>query len=121
MAVGVAVRVKATGEQSFEQVARLNPATNRYEAVPLDLGPENEQLFLILFGTGFRNRTSLSSVTCTIGGRSAEVSFAGAQGNLVGLDQANVRIPRTLIGRGNANVALSVDGETANTVMINIK
>ncbi len=119
--VGLALRVKATGQQSFEQVARLNPSTNRYEAIPLDLGPENEQLFLILFGTGFRNRSSLSNVTCTIGNRSAEVSFAGAQGNLVGLDQANVRIPRTLIGRGNANVVFSADGEIANTVMINIK
>jgi uncharacterized protein (TIGR03437 family) len=77
VAVGLALRVKATGEQSFEQVARLNPSTNRYEAVPLDLGPENEQLFLILFGTGFRNRSSLSNVICTIGSRSTEVSFAG--------------------------------------------
>jgi uncharacterized protein (TIGR03437 family) len=121
VAVGVAVRVKADGQQSFEPVARLNAATNRYEALPLDLGPESEQLFLILFGTGFRNRTSLSDVACSIGGRSAEVSFAGAQGSLVGLDQANLRIPRTLIGRGNANVVCSVGGKTANTVMINIK
>jgi uncharacterized protein (TIGR03437 family) len=121
VAVGVAVRVKADGTQSFEPVARFNSSTNRYEAVPLDLGPENEQVFLILFGTGFRNRTSLNSVTCTIGGRGAEVSFAGAQGTLVGLDQANVRNPRTLIGRGNVNVVFSVGDEIANTVMINIK
>jgi uncharacterized protein (TIGR03437 family) len=39
----------------------------------------------------------------------------------VGLDQANVRLPRNLIGRGEVDVALVVDGKTANTVRIGIK
>jgi uncharacterized protein (TIGR03437 family) len=121
VAAGVALRVKADGAQSFEPLVRLNTTTNRFEAVPLDLGPENEQVFLILFGTGFRQRAALSNVTCTIGGRTAEVLFAGAQGNLAGVDQANVRLPRTLIGRGNVNIVFGVGSKTANTVILNIK
>jgi uncharacterized protein (TIGR03437 family) len=40
---------------------------------------------------------------------------------LVGLDQANVRIPRSLAGRGEVNVVFTFDGKTANTVTINIR
>jgi uncharacterized protein (TIGR03437 family) len=60
-------------------------------------------------------------VTATIGGTSATVSYAGAQGSLTGLDQVNVLIPRSLIGRGEAAVALTVDGKVANPVTINVK
>lgn len=55
-------------------------------------------------------------------GHPAPVTFAGAQGALIGLEQANVRIPRSLKGV-NRDVAVvsSVDGVVANTVKINIK
>jgi uncharacterized protein (TIGR03437 family) len=56
-----------------------------------------------------------------LGGVDAQVSYAGAQGSLVGLDQVNALIPRSLIGRGEADVVLTVDGRTANTVQVSIK
>ncbi len=89
--------------------------------VPIDLGPENEQVFLILFGTGIRFRSSQAGVTAMIGGAEAQVLFADVQGGLIGLDQVNARIPRSLIGRGEVDVALTADGKTANTVKVNIK
>jgi len=46
--------------------------------------------------------------------------FAGAQDNLAGLDQINVRLSRNLIGRGEVSVVLIADGKTANPVKINI-
>jgi uncharacterized protein (TIGR03437 family) len=117
----VALRVRADNTQSFEPVAQYNTATNRYEAVPLELGAATDQLFLVAFGTGLRNRSALTAVTAMIGGAGADVTFAGAQGSLTGVDQANIRIPRSLAGRGNADVLLSVDGQTANAVTINIR
>jgi uncharacterized protein (TIGR03437 family) len=48
------------------------------------------------------------------------VIFAGAQGSFAGLDQANIRIPRSLAGRGKVNLVFTVQGRTANTVMINV-
>jgi uncharacterized protein (TIGR03437 family) len=107
--------------QFIEPVAQYNQTTSRFEALPLDLGATTDQLYLIIFGTGFRSRSSLSSVAATLGGAQAEVSFAGAQGNLTGVDQANIRIPRSLAGRGNVGLVFSVDGKTANTVTLNIK
>jgi len=75
---------------------------------------------LLLFGTGLRERSSLDKVAAKIGGVEALVSYVGEQG-AVGLDQVNVGLPRSLAGRGEADVVLTVDGQVANTVRINIK
>ena len=121
VAAGVALRVRANGQQVFELIARFDQAQGKFVSVPIDLGPEGEQVFLILFGTGVRFRSSLSTVSASIGGVNAEVLFCGAQGGFVGLDQINLRIPRTLAGRGEVDVVLTVDGKTANTVRVNIR
>jgi uncharacterized protein (TIGR03437 family) len=116
------LRFAANGTQTAEgPVFRFDAATNRFVPAPIDLGPAGEQTFLILYGTGFRNRSALSAVACQIGGETSEVQFAGPQGGLVGLDQANVRIPRSLAGRGEVDVVMTVDGKAANTVRVNIR
>lgn len=109
------------GGQTTEPIARFNPATNQYEAIPIDLGPMPEPIFLVMFGTGFRFVSAQSAATATIGGENAPVSFAGAQGSLVGVDQTNISIPRSLMGRGDVDVVLTIDGQVANTVRVNIK
>ncbi|MBI1760370.1 MAG: hypothetical protein HYR56_02945, partial [Acidobacteria bacterium] len=121
VAAAVALRIKANGAQSFETIARFDTATQRFVSTPIDLGPAGEQVFLLLFGTGLRGRSALTATTALIGGVNAEVSFAGAQGDLVGLDQVNVAVPRTLIGRGEVDIVLTVDGKATNVVRVNIK
>jgi uncharacterized protein (TIGR03437 family) len=49
------------------------------------------------------------------------LTFAGAQGGFVGLDQANILIPSSLAGRGEVNVVLTVEGKSSNPVAINIR
>lgn len=122
VAAAVVLRVKADGAQTIEPIAQFNAASSRNEALPIDFGPETDRLFLILFGTGFRLQSGLSNVNCSIGGTSATVDFAGAQGDLAGLDQANIQLPRSLAGR-NATLDLlfRVDGKAANTVQIAVK
>jgi uncharacterized protein (TIGR03437 family) len=112
VAAAVALRVRADGSRSFESVV----------AAPIDLGPPGDQVFLIMFGTGIRGRSSLGAVSARVGGVVSSVSFAGPQGDLFGLDQVNVLLPRSLQGRGGAvSVALTVDGKIANPVDINIR
>ncbi|MCI0391728.1 MAG: hypothetical protein MOB07_23540, partial [Acidobacteria bacterium] len=113
VAAALALRIKADGSQSYEPVAQFDSAQSRFVAAPIDLGAEGDQVFLILFATGVRYRSALSAVTARIGGVDAQVIFAGAQGGFVGLDQVNVRLPRSLIGRGLVDVALTVDGQMA--------
>jgi uncharacterized protein (TIGR03437 family) len=78
-------------------------------------------VFLVLFGTGLRHYSALSGITVTIGGVAGEVSFAGPQPTFSGLDQMNVLLPRSLAGRGEVDVALTVDGVAANSVRIRMK
>ncbi len=115
------LRVTANGEQVYEPLARFDQAQNRFVAVPIDLSNANEQVFLILYGTGIRLRSNLSAVNVNVGGVSAEVLYAGVQGEFAGLDQLNLRLPRSLAGRGEVDVQLIVDGVAANTVKINVK
>jgi len=125
LAVAQVVRVKADGTQSYEPAFRYDHAQNRYVAEPIDLGPDlglnTDQVVLILYGTGIRFRPALSAVSAQVGGETTRVDYAGAQCCLVGLDQVNVLLPRSLIGRGEVNVALVVEGQMANQVKINVK
>src|SRR5262249_28595748 len=115
------LRVKGNGSQEYEPVARYDGAQNKWVAVPIDLGPASEQVYLILYGTGVRNRSSLQAVMAKIGGANSQVLSAGAQGGYVGLDQINLSLPRELAGRGDVDVILTVGGQPANTVRVNMK
>jgi uncharacterized protein (TIGR03437 family) len=63
----------------------------------------------------------LANVRATIGGVNAPVTFAGAAPGLIGADQANLRIDRSLAGRGEVDVVLIVDDKMANTMRVAIR
>jgi len=121
VAAAVATHVKADASQPTEFVFRCGTAPGSCTAVPIDLGPATEQVYLSLYGTGIRNRTALQEVTASIGGERVEVLYAGPQQGFAGLDQVNLRIPRSLAGRGELQVSLAVAGRVANTVTINVR
>ncbi len=120
-AAGYALRVPVSGPASVTFFARLNPGTNTYVANPIEFGAATDRTFCVFFGTGLRGRTSLSNVRANTGGTNLPVDFASAQGDLVGLDQVNVEVPRTFATRGDVDVVLMVDGRNANTVRVNFK
>ena len=78
----------------------------------------SEQVFLVLYGTGLRNRSSLASVKVQIGGSVLPALYAGAQLQYPGLDQVNVQLPQSLAGAGMVNAVVTLDGITANTLSI---
>jgi uncharacterized protein (TIGR03437 family) len=121
LAAATVLRIKADGTRIFEAVGRFDTTLNRFVPIPIDLGPEGEQVFLLLFGTGARAHGGLQNVSVRIGGAEAETLFLGAQGTFVGLDQGNVRVPRSLAGRGEVNVVVTVATKVANTVTISIR
>jgi uncharacterized protein (TIGR03437 family) len=112
-------RVRGDGSRSEETVAVYDPLEKKFVTVPIDLGPETERVFLILYGTGLRSR--LTQASAQIGGVSAPIDYLGAQGTYVGLDQVNLLLPRSLIGRGDVTVNLTVQGQAANTLQVKIK
>lgn len=120
VAAALAVRVR-DGAQSTEALYRYDGALGRSVAVPIDLGPDTDQVVLVLYGTGIRGRSALEAVSARIGDEPAQVAYAGAQGELVGLDQVNLPLKRSLIGRGEVEVVLVVDGKQANPVTVTFR
>lgn len=121
VAAAVAFRLKANGAQSYEPVSQWDAAQNRFVALPIDLGAEGDQVYLILFGTGFRHQRDLSAINIKLGDVETAALYAGPQGGFAGLDQLNLRIPRNLAGRGEVEVAVAMNGAEANRVKIRIK
>jgi uncharacterized protein (TIGR03437 family) len=48
------------------------------------------------------------------------VDYVGPQPDTPGLDQLNVKLPRSLAGVGEVDVVLTVDGKPSNTVRIRL-
>jgi uncharacterized protein (TIGR03437 family) len=112
----VALRIKANGAQSYEPIARFDGT--RFVPLPLDLGPAGERVFLVLYGTGLRYKQTASA---SVGGMNADVLYAGAAAGFIGLDQINLAVPRALLGRGETDLVLRVDGGNSNTLRVNVK
>jgi len=87
----------------------------------IDLSSATDQISLELFGTGIRGRGSLSDVRVSVGGVLVTPSYAGAQPIYPGMDQINIPLPTTLTGRGELNIDVSVAGQRANVVTIEVK
>jgi Tol biopolymer transport system component len=83
---------------------------------PIDFGPGDDRLILVLFGTGLRRAVQTGRVF--IGGVEVTPEYIGSQNQYPGLDQVNVTIPRSLAGRGSVDVVVSAAGLTSNAVTI---
>jgi uncharacterized protein (TIGR03437 family) len=121
VAAAVALKVATSGAQTSQLTFQCGATRGSCVSLPIDLGGETDQVILLLFGTGIRGRSALDQVSTTIGGVTAEVLYAGLQGDFAGLDQVNVRLPRSLARRGEVNVLLRVEGKAANIVTVNIQ
>lgn len=115
VAAAAAIRVAADGAQTVAQV--FDASQTPIAAAPIDLGPEGEQVVLLLFGTGIRGA---STVEVAMNGEAAQVLGFAAQPDFVGLDQINAIIPRSLIGAGEVTIVVTVDGKVANEVTISV-
>ncbi len=78
-------------------------------------------VYLTLYGTGIRNRSSLANVTCRVGDAAVPVLYAGAQPVFAGLDQANVALAFDRPAAGELDVVLTVDGQPSNPVRISLR
>ncbi len=88
---------------------------------PLDLGQPGDQLVVSLYGTGIRNNSGLANAFATVGGVRATILYAMEQPQFPGLDQVNLVIPPSLAHAGEVPVVVTLDGQTANTVTVNIQ
>jgi uncharacterized protein (TIGR03437 family) len=113
--------IPASGPQTYEPVYSCPGGGAPCATIPIDLSNSSDQFYLVMFGTGFRGRSSLQGVSVTIGNQSVPVSYAGAQGQYDGFDQMSVQLPNSLAGAGVVNVVATVDGAQANVVQIQLQ
>jgi uncharacterized protein (TIGR03437 family) len=112
------VRVRADGTLAYELVAQFDPVQNKFVAAPVAFGDPSERVFLVLYGTGWRNVSGLDAVSLQVGSVTVPVAFAGRQPDFAGLDQLNTELPRSLSGAGEVAVVLIMEGKSANQVTV---
>jgi uncharacterized protein (TIGR03437 family) len=118
VAAAIAVRVAADGTQTPLSVFQC---ASTCVSTPLDLGSASDTLVVELYGTGIQGASSIANVVAQANGIAIPVQYAGPQMQYPGLDQVNLIIPRSLAGAGEIPVIVTVDGQTANAVTINLK
>lgn len=119
----VLLRVLSDGTQHYEEIAKFNAVMNKWEPVPIDVNRPGT-FYLVLFGTGIRQRQAATTVRVLIGSREVQPVYSGAQGTLVGVDQINIPLPLGLFGIPNLGeqlVVLIVDGQVANKVLVTFR
>jgi uncharacterized protein (TIGR03437 family) len=120
VAAATGIRTQAGNPNLQSPITVFTCGSSGCTGVPLNVGVDTP-VFLSFYGTGIHHLSSLANVTVTINGISVPVLYAGAQGTYPGLDQVNVPLTLNLRGAGVANVVLTVDGQTANTVTITVQ
>jgi uncharacterized protein (TIGR03437 family) len=119
VAAALALRQASDGTQTAVPVFQC--PNGACVSAAMDLGASSDLLVVEFYGTGIAGRSSLTNVVASANGIPLQVLYAGTQSQFPGLDQVNVIVPRSLAGAGEVPVILTVDGQTANVVTINIK
>jgi hypothetical protein len=101
-----------TAHADGTQSVRPMQATPAYPEV------ETDRVMLRFYASGV---SDASEVQVQIAGQDVRVLYSGASGQFPGLDDVSVELPRSLSGIGDADVVLTVDGETASPVRVHIQ
>jgi uncharacterized protein (TIGR03437 family) len=115
------LRIGADGVSRYENPLQYDFGAGGYIALPIEPAQSGERLYLILYGTGLRHRSSLARVRAMVGGMPVGVEYAGPQADWAGVDQINLPLPSGLRGRGMVDVRLTVDDLPTNTVRVNLR
>ena len=89
-------------------------------SLPIDLGLDTP-VYLTLYGTGIRNRSSLDNVLVTINGISVPALMQARSLNSPDWIRSTCRSRCALRGSGVADVVLKIDHHQANTVTVDIQ
>ena len=121
VAWGAAATYSADGSTITPQTVANCPSAGACASAPLDLGGPTDTLLVTLYGSGLSGFSGMQNVAASIGGAIATVQSIGPQGDNPGLDQVNLVVSASLAGAGEVPIVLTVDGQTANVVTVNVK
>jgi uncharacterized protein (TIGR03437 family) len=110
-----------TGASGLQQRAPLlsADASGRWTVGRLRFSQAAGAITLVLYGTGLNSANAAAAAR--VSDVEASVRYAGAQGQFAGLDQYNIEIPRSLAGRGDVTLSISINGMPATAVRLSIE
>lgn len=114
---GQILRVGADGEREVELLASFDAESGSYSPRAISFRTPGERVFLILYGTGFRNASPGSELLWN-GSPGPAVVYVGEQPDFPGLDQANLEVLPEMAGTGEATIRLVADGRTSNALTL---
>jgi uncharacterized protein (TIGR03437 family) len=120
------LRGDGTGTANASVIVALADGTSAYlpvyqcsatgcQASPIRIPPNATSLYVILYGTGFRNGTNFSA---SLGPSMASVLFAGAQTQFPGVDQINLQVNQLTGLSGPQVLQVVADGVSSNSVTL---
>jgi uncharacterized protein (TIGR03437 family) len=116
-AAGHALLVANDGSQQLKSLSECS-ARGRCSPIPVKIGADARQTYLILYGTGIRNA---KKVTCRLGTVQTSVTYAGPSHQFPGVDQVNLLLPADRLNlAAKIKVFLEADGEISNPVLITL-
>jgi len=113
-----AVRI-SNGNAFIEDVFEVD-ATGAVIARPITIS-NGDQVYLIVYGTGFR--AAGGDISATVGGIGAPILYAGPQGVQPGLDQFTILVPPELATGGPqvVQIVLTAGGQMANAGNVTVQ
>jgi len=115
---GYALRI-SNGNTFIEDVFEID-ATGSVIARPITIS-NGDQVYLIVYGTGFR--AAGGDMSATVGGIGAPILYAGPQGVQPGLDQFTILLPPELATGGPqvVQIVLTAGGQIANAGNVTVQ
>lgn len=114
---GQVLRIAADGTREIELLASFDTDQAIYQPLPVRRQTTEERVFLIFYGTGFRNASSGGTIEFN-GVAGPPLTYLGEQPDFPGLDQANVELSDAVAVTGEVRVALLADGSRSNELVI---
>jgi len=117
-AASTSVLLHSAGAQAITMHGDGTRSVRSIQGTPVALGDPADTVALQFYASGVRDA---SDVHVQIAGQEVPVLYAGVAGHFPGLDQVSVQVPRSLAGKGDVDILLTVGGQTAKPVHIFIQ
>jgi uncharacterized protein (TIGR03437 family) len=119
VAAGLWIRFPANGSETYGYLFDAAQPEGSRGTVPVVLDSPDDQVFLSLYGTGFRGA---ATATATIGGLAVPVYGFAADAVYQGEDVLNLGpLPPSLAGQGEVPIMVSFDDQPANVVTVSFR
>jgi uncharacterized protein (TIGR03437 family) len=101
---GMAVPIDPIAPGFYSAVAIAVPARGQVTVMPItSIDLSGSPVYLSFYGTGF-GAASAAASNCMAGTTALPITYVGPQLQIGGLDQANMLLPKSLMGVGSVNV-----------------